>query len=98
MDKNGIAGAREAAYACFAKTAAAIEENDAAKVAVCFYDIVKRAYSFAREEDLFEADKDSIDESLGNTKKKIEMLLIERDWSMDQIKEFEEEVDKLWIR
>ncbi len=82
---------------CFNNILKAIEEKDTKKTATRFYDLVKRTYAYARSEGLLEKDKEEIDGNLKGVRALVFIMILSHGWEKEQIVEFNEEVDKLWV-
>lgn len=87
-----------AAADSFLKVMTAAEEKNVLKAALAFYDIVKKTRGLAKTEGVLEKEKDQINKGLSNSQAMITMMLVVAGWRGDQIKEFEDKVDELWIK
>ena len=60
MEENQKDKTIREATQCFLNMHQAAEEKDVDKASIVFYGIIKRTYAAAKDEDLFEKDKDEI--------------------------------------
>lgn len=88
----------DAAKDSFLKVMSAAKEKNILKAALAFYDIVKKTRGLAKMEGVLEQEKDQINKGLSNSQAMVTMMLIVTGWQSDQIKEFEDKVDELWIK
>lgn len=96
MDENSIDETIRDATQAFINMTKAAKEKDIDKAAIVFYGIIKRTYAAAREEDLFEKDKDEIILALKGTQLMMMLMLASEGWDADMVEEFDDKVKKLW--
>ncbi len=81
---------------CFINLLQAAKEKDIDKAATVFYGVIKRTYAAAKEEDLFEEDKDDIIACLKGIQVMMMVMLSSEGWTAEMVTEFDDKVDKLW--
>jgi len=96
MEDDKISESMRVAMESFFNMHAAAAEKNINKAATVFYSVVKRTYATAKEEDLFEKDKDEINTCLKGTQFMMQMMLVKEGWTTEMIQEFDDKVDKLW--
>jgi hypothetical protein len=72
------------------------EDKDVEKTAICFYDVIKQTYALAKEQNVFEKDKEDIILHLKGMMVMMSMLQMQHGWSGDMITEFDDKVMELW--
>jgi hypothetical protein len=97
MEEDKIAEIAFQAHSFFVKMIGVIAERDVDKMATCFYDLVKRTYGMAKEQDVYEKDKEHIDSTLKGMMVLVEAMLAQADWTREMIEDFDEKVMELWI-
>ena len=84
------------AHGFFLKMISIAEEKNIEKMSMCFYDLVKQTYGLAKDQDLYEKDKEEIDSALKGMMVSAKMILEQSEWTEDMIEEFDKRVMKLW--
>lgn len=97
MDEDRSAEIVFQAHGFFVKMIGVIGERDVDKMATCFYDLVKRTYGMAKEEDVYEKEKEHIDSTLKGMMVLVETMLAQANWTKEMIEDFDERVMELWI-
>ena len=72
------------------------EEKDVEKTIMCFYDIIKHTYGLAKEQNVYEKDKEDIDATLKGMMVMIGIMQRQHEWTGEMIEEFDDKVMELW--
>jgi len=87
----------KAAKDCLLAMRIAAKAKNIEKAATVFYDVIKRTYVLAKQEDLFERDKDKIIYSLKEAQAVLALGFISDGWTREMVEQFEDKVKKLWV-
>ena len=96
MDKDKDLEIANKAHGFFLKMISLAEEKNIEKMSMCFYDIIKQTYGLAKDQNLYEEDKEEIDSALKAMMVSVKMILGQSDWTKEMIEEFDEKVTGLW--
>ena len=72
------------------------EEKDIEKTAMCFYDIIKHTYGLAKEQGVYDKDKEEMDITLKGMMVMLGMMQMQHGWTTEMMTEFDDKVMKLW--
>lgn len=97
MDEDRAAELLNKAHSFFFKMVNITEERDVDKMATCFYSFIKYIYGMAKDQNIYEEDKEEIDDTLKGMMVLIKAMFIRQDWTQEMMEEFDEKVMKLWI-
>ncbi len=96
MEEDRSAELMASAKDIFLKMVAIIEEKDVDKMAICFYDLVKRTYGLAKGQGVYEEDKEKINDTLKGMLVLVKAMTKAGQWEEEMIEEFDDKVMKIW--
>jgi lactate dehydrogenase-like 2-hydroxyacid dehydrogenase len=97
MEDERAAELMASAKGVFLKMVDIIAARDVDKMAVCFYDLVKQTYALAKGQDVYENDKEQIDDTLKGMLVLVTAMLRAGQWTEEMIEDFDDQVMKLWV-
>lgn len=96
MEEKEILELMASAHQSFLTIKEASSEKDVKKTAFRCYAMIKKTYGLAKEANVYERDKEKMDDQLGFILGMVKMMFLAHGWDTDMMDEFDKILDGLW--